>query len=218
GWTTTAASGANLWVTSSSGTPLPSADTAANSAFARDLSTVSDQRLDAPSVFVSASDAQLTFRHNFNLENGFDGGVLEISINGGAFADILAAGGSFAAGGYTGTISNISSNQSPIKGRAAWTGNSGGFVTAIVNLPAAAAGKPVILRWRLGSDNQVGATGWRVDTINVKGAHTCCQTPPPPLCTVCHKLSTNVTLPCSSVVYAGHLSHGDTVGACATAP
>ncbi|MBL0129938.1 MAG: hypothetical protein IPP43_01460 [Chitinophagaceae bacterium] len=34
-----------------------------------------------------------------------DGGVLEISINGGAYQDILAAGGSFVAGGYSGDIS-----------------------------------------------------------------------------------------------------------------
>jgi len=33
----------------------------------------------------------LTFRHNFNVENTFDGGVLEISINGGTFTDIVTA-------------------------------------------------------------------------------------------------------------------------------
>ena len=39
------------------------------------------------------------------METGFDGGVLEISIGGGAFQDILAAGGTFGVGGYNGTIS-----------------------------------------------------------------------------------------------------------------
>ena len=47
---------------------------------------------------------RLTFRNSYNTEPGFDGAVLEISINGGAFADILAAGGSFVEGGYNGAI------------------------------------------------------------------------------------------------------------------
>ena len=49
-------------------------------------------------------------RITYFLENGFDGGVLEISINGGAYQDIITAGGSFAAGGYTGVISTSFGN------------------------------------------------------------------------------------------------------------
>ena len=53
----------------------------------------------------------LIFRHNFNLEAsdvdpnvGFDGGVLEMSFDGGnTFQDILAVGGSFVMGGYNRT-------------------------------------------------------------------------------------------------------------------
>ena len=41
--------------------------------------------------------------------------MLEISIGGGAFQDILAAGGSFVTGGYNVTISTCCSN--PIAGR-----------------------------------------------------------------------------------------------------
>jgi len=48
---------------------------------------------------------------------GFDGMVLEISVNGGPFQDILAAGGSFVTGGYNRTISP--SFNSPIAGRQA---------------------------------------------------------------------------------------------------
>ena len=79
--------------------------------------------------------ARLTFRHNFNFEAsnvdpnlGFDGGVLELSTDGGnTFQDILAAGGSFVIGGYNRTIS--ADRGSPIAGRRAWSGNSEGFVT-----------------------------------------------------------------------------------------
>ena len=89
--------------------------------------------------------------------------VLEISINGGAYQDIVAAGGSFVTGGYTGTISvNFGS---PIGGRMAWTGNSAGYITSTVNLPAAANGQNIRLKWRMATDSSVAGVGVRVDTI-----------------------------------------------------
>ena len=90
--------------------------------------------------------------------------VLEISINGAPYQDILAAGGSFATGGYNGTISP--SFGSPIAGRAAWTGNSGlGYITTTVNLPAAANGQLVRLKWRVATDVNNAGVGVRIDTI-----------------------------------------------------
>ena len=97
--------------------------------------------------------------------------MLEISIGGGAFQDILAAGGSFAVGGYNGTISvNFGS---PIGGRQAWTGNSAGFVTTTVNIPAAANGQIVIFRFRRGTDATVSGQGWRIDTITSTDTSFC---------------------------------------------
>jgi hypothetical protein len=105
--------------------------------------------------------------------------VLEIKIGAGAFTDILAAGGSFAANGYTRTISSGFGN--PLGGRQAWSGNSGGFVMTRVNLPAAAAGQTVQFRWRCGSDNNNALSGWRIDSVNIT-VQTCCDisAPPPP--------------------------------------
>src|SRR5207249_11386197 len=58
---------------------------------------------------------------------------LEFSSDGGnTFQDILAAGGSFVVGGYNRTISP--DRGSPIAGRPAWSGNSEGFITTMVNL------------------------------------------------------------------------------------
>ena len=48
----------------------------------------------SPSIPVKAdgSPARVSFRNNFNLQDGFDGGVLEISFDDGlTFQDILAA-------------------------------------------------------------------------------------------------------------------------------
>jgi len=104
GWSTsnTGTAGAN-WVTSTT-TP----NSAPNSAFVPDNPNVGNNLLDTPSIAISGSTPQLTFQNNFNLESSFDGGVLEISINGGAYSDIITAGGSFVSGGYNGVMEAVS--------------------------------------------------------------------------------------------------------------
>jgi len=150
-------------------------DTAPNHAFHNDPSCVTDSTLDTPSFNVTSASSKVTFRNFYNTESTFDGGVLEISINGGAFADIIAAGGSFVTGGYNATIST--SFLSPIAGRQAWSGNSGAYITTTANLPASANGQPVKLRFRMASDCSVSATGWNVDTISVTGGFVCATCP-----------------------------------------
>ena len=145
------------------------ADTAPNAAYVVEQATVGNSYLDTPSFEVPASGGILTFRHAWNLEAGFDGAVLEISVAGGAFADIITAGGTFVAGGYNGTISTAWG--SPIGGRAAWTNPAQAtFATTEVELPPSAAGQNVVLRWRQANDSSVVATapnGWWIDTIEV---------------------------------------------------
>jgi len=132
GWTATNAMGpAPLWVTSNSGNPTPAFDTSPNAAFIDDPGTESDKRLDSPPIPITTSNAQLIFRNNYDLEYddlnnaAFDGGVLEISIGGGAFTDIITAGGSFVTGGYNKTIDN---GNTFLAGRQAWGGASNGFI------------------------------------------------------------------------------------------
>jgi Calx-beta domain len=167
-----------LWATSNSGSPSPAADTLPNALFSQDPPNVVDNLIDSPSFTYHTAAAQLSFRHNFDLEEGSafaanDAGVLEISIGGGAFQDILAAGGSFVSGGYNHT--SITGDMDPIgSNRANWSGNSGGFITTVVNLPAAGMGQPVKVRWRLGSDISTSAGGWRVDTVQITDGFACC--------------------------------------------
>jgi len=189
GWLATNALGPPpLWVSSDSGVPFPPADTAPNALFIDDPGVVSDKRLDGWSVsFYEDCCVILTFRHNFNLEAsdldpnlGFDGGVLELSTDGGnTFQDILAAGGGLVSGGYNRTIAT--DRGSPIAGRQAWSGNSNGFVTTVVGLNGAnlLQGR---LRWRMASDNSGGNEGWRVDSLYMtwcEGMGTPCPTPTP---------------------------------------
>ena len=138
-WTATNAQGPPpLWVTSNSGVPAPAADTLPNAAFIDDPGVVSDKRLDWQ--FFTKME-EVSFQHNFNLEAsdadptlGFDGAVLELSTDGGnTFQDIIDAGGSFLQGGYNRTIST--DRGSPIAGRQAWSGNSGGFITTVIDIP-----------------------------------------------------------------------------------
>ena len=107
GWSST------TWVTSNAGLPSPPADSLPNAALVDDPATISDKQLLSPSIPVIAdgSPARMSFRNNFNLQDGFDGGVLEISFDDGlTFQDILAAGGTFTSGGYNGTVSACCGN------------------------------------------------------------------------------------------------------------
>ncbi len=127
-----------------------------------------DSALVSPPIAIVRADAQLWFEHAYESESTYDGGVLEIQIDGGKFTDILEADGAFLMAGYTGTIQGGISPP-PLAGRNAWTGSSGGYVKTMVALPAAAAGKSIVLRWRWGNDNNgsVPNGGWRVDDIAV---------------------------------------------------
>jgi photosystem II stability/assembly factor-like uncharacterized protein len=164
-----------LWVTSTTN------DTPPNSAFGGGSTTPGENSLTSPVIAIPAPPVdgsnpgvRLTFRNSYNTEPDFDGAVLEISINGGAFQDILAAGGSFVEGGYN---SAIGPTDSVLTGRPAWTGNSGGFITTTVVLPAASYSQNAQLRWRTAYDTGTNPTGGgqRIDTISIyPSTRFCC--------------------------------------------
>jgi hypothetical protein len=106
---------------------------------------------------------RLTFRHRPYLFQ-FDGGVLEISFdNGLGWSDILDAGGSFTSGGYNAVI-NIDNH--PLNGRQVWTGGSPLFETVRVNLPTAAIGDSIRLRFRFASvSGGLSKARWSVDSL-----------------------------------------------------
>ena len=173
GWTP-AATGAEVpWVTS---TVNPFS--APKDAFAPDVAGIGNTELISP-LISAPSAGTLTFQNLFNMEangttTGADGMVLEISINNGLYADIIAAGGSFVTGGYTHTIATATG--SPIAGRMAWSGLSGGttaaptYITTTVNLPPAASGQPIQLKWRVATDAiniAPGAAGVRIDDVMI---------------------------------------------------
>jgi hypothetical protein len=178
-----------FWVTSNSGLPSAPADSVPNAVYTVDPNNLLDNRLDTP-PFTYTGPAQATFRHNYDLEQldgttAYDCGVLEISnpnINGGAFTDIILAGGSFVTGGYDHTAISTGFMNPCLPSRPNWSGISnagaGGFQTTTVNLPAAGIGAPTILRWRMCSDSSVSHNGWGVDNVTI--AESCASPTPTP--------------------------------------
>ena len=167
GWTTANTGAMPLFTTTTT-----ASDTAPNVASITFPTTDASSELISPSVAIPATGAQLTFRHSYLSELEFDGGILEISVNGGAFVDIVDAGGTFDAGGYNWAFARTSDgNTTALQSRAAWQGNSNGFVTSTVNLPASAYGQNVRFKFRAVSDTGGSPTGshWRIDSLVLNG-------------------------------------------------
>jgi Trypsin-like peptidase domain len=195
GWTTSASGVATPWSTTAT-----QRDTVPNAAFAADPADISDNQLISPAFSITSTNAQLTFRHSYDFElarEPFDGGVLEISLNGSAFTDLITAGGAFQTNGYNGVVSVL--YQNPLAGRSAWTGNSAGFVTTRTTLPTSAAGSSVRLKWRVGTDTTVAATGWYVDTLSISDGFECCPGLVPPLIVNPRRAGTNLAFSFNSL-------------------
>jgi hypothetical protein len=208
GWST-AASGGSPWSTTTA-----IVLSAPNSATTDEPANVSDKSLDTP-AFIMGYGAVLEFDNRYNLESTFDGAVVEIKIGAAAFTDIVTAGGSFSAGGYNATISTLFS--SPIAGRQAWSAASGGFAHTIVNLPPAAAGQSVILRFRVASDVSLSAAspnGQWIDNVVVH--NSVCQPGPPLTCDDANVCTNDSCDPVSGCAHANNTAACADGNACTT--
>ena len=128
-----------------------------------------------------AGDFTMSFWHYFEFEEGYDGGVLEISINGSAWTDVTkvirSASGqpvqyaNFSSQGYTAELDEL------LPGRKAFTGimdfdaklGSTTFGrTETVNFGAALNGNEVKFRFRAVSDSNSNESGWYIDNVQFK--------------------------------------------------
>ncbi|HYC89061.1 MAG TPA: M36 family metallopeptidase [Thermoanaerobaculia bacterium] len=133
-----------------------------------DPNAASDQRLVSPVFTVGGSGSvNVQFDHTWSFEfdasANYDGGVIEMQVDGGAWTDI---GGPAAGPNYNGTLINYSGNLNPLKTRPAFV-KTGSAHTSITQ--AVAPGSTVRIRFRFGSDNSAGAPGWFIDNIAFTG-------------------------------------------------
>lgn len=159
-WTSTQLG--NAWETVAA-----NSDTAPNSVFVSNEDESTDVSLESPTFRVEVDDTVVRFQNWYDLEDSFDGGVLEISVAGGPYQDILDAGALFLSGGYTHELPTGYGNE--LAFRDAWSGDSGGYIETAVRLPNTLVGSDISLRWRLGTDSSVSAPGWRIDTVSYDG-------------------------------------------------
>ncbi len=171
GWTSTTTGAGTGWKVTKN-----NPDSGARALFAGTTASPSESILTSPATTVQPN-TEVSFRHNYQLETGYDGGVLEYSLNGGAWGDLLVSlpsGGTIVEGDYprfpTGAYEIIYSNptyQSPIAGRPAWTGIGPGYVTTRVRLPEVWIGQSIRFRWILADDITFSRVGWWLDDIDV---------------------------------------------------
>ncbi len=129
-----------------------------------------DSYLESPTMTVVGASPALAFIHRYAMQMrdasyASDGGVVEVSVNGGAWADVGSA--RFIQGGYNTVITT--SYQNVLKGRPAFSGDSLGYITSIVDLSGLAeAGDSVQVRFRQATDGWYWTAawwGWAVDDV-----------------------------------------------------
>jgi Zn-dependent metalloprotease len=119
-----------------------------------------------------ASEPMLSFEHWVATEAGWDGGNLEIRVNGGEWR--LVEAGDFVYNAYNTTLFSAEQlNTNPMASEPAFSGTDGGTVDgswgrSIVRLaPYAGPRDTIELRFRFGTDGCTGRFGWYVDDLLV---------------------------------------------------
>jgi hypothetical protein len=169
GWTHEAAVGTDSWTISTARPNSP-----VSSWKVSDPSSISDQRLISPPIQIpdTLNGLNLQFSHWPLIEGSTagtgatcqDGGILEISVDGGVYNQVPAA--QIQVGTYNGTIAGGSGN--PLAGNQAWCGLASGHAPVIVDL-STHAGHVAQFRFRLASNSTSPREGWYIDDIRVIG-------------------------------------------------
>jgi hypothetical protein len=129
-------------------------------------------RLAAPVMVPNQLGTILRWFHEVEIEDRYDGGVLEYSLDLNTWYDILEGNDGvipdnanrFLQNGYNMTLNTTTTNV--LSARDAWSGDLGGYHEVLVDLTDF-ADQNVYFRWRLGTDGSVGDTGWYLDDIEV---------------------------------------------------
>ncbi len=161
-WVTSGTPAANVWTVSS-----VASHSTPNSFFTKDYTSSSEQKLQMvdPVALPAGGTPTLTFWHKYNTEPGWDGGVVEISLNNVIWIDL---GQYMKENGYNDVLGEDPTNA--LSNRQAFSGNSNIFIKTKIYL-SAYEGKNIRLRYRFGSESNTAPSGntagWFVDDINI---------------------------------------------------
>ncbi len=158
GWTHYADVGADDWTI----VTLAQAHSPTHAWWGNDVPVDADKSLVTPMVNV-AGNGIFSFWHTYSYENYYDGGVIEISTDGGSsWADLgaLITSGN----GYNDTLSG----GNPLGAREAWSGGSIGPMEEVTVDLSSYDGEAVNIRFRLGCDYSVGGAGWYIDDVTLE--------------------------------------------------
>lgn len=136
--------------------------------FCPNVGAPADLYLTSLPITVSSTGAfTIAFDHRYDIEDGWDGAILELSDDAGmSWVDV----GALASPPYDGALRDDTPN--PLEARDAWTGNNPSypaFDRVFVDLQDAYQGQTVVVRFRIGSDTAVSGAGWEIDDITVTG-------------------------------------------------
>lgn len=118
-----------------------------------------------------AGEFTLSFWHYYQLEQGYDGGVIEVSINGSDWMDVTkvqkgTSGGApvyaaFTTSGYNSALAEL------LPGRTAFTGKADATYghNESISFGSALNGNQVRFRFRVVSDSNTADAGWFIDNI-----------------------------------------------------
>ena len=159
GWSQSATGSGSAWETSTA-----RADSPSQSAFSAGISNAGEALLFSPPMTIGTSGSTLSFRHYYDLQNRVDGAVLEASLDGGTWFDLLNSAATVVSGAYNNSIrGNVNTS---LRRDEVWTGTTGGFITTEIDLPSTWTGQQVEFRWRVVHDSATAGEGWYLDTVS----------------------------------------------------
>jgi hypothetical protein len=134
--------------------------------------TTSDTSLESPEMIGGTGNVVVSFDHTFDFElqqdTYFDGGLIEVTTDGGAtWVDVATLG---AQPGYNGVLGGDSGN--PLDGASVYGGTNPAYPNTdrvSLDFGSALSGQTFKLRFRIATDAGVGAPGWVIDDIVVTG-------------------------------------------------
>lgn len=137
-----------------------------------DAGTNSDTSLESPAMTGGSGNVVVSFDHKFDFEFSqdtyFDGGLIEVTTDGGAtWVDVATLG---AQPGYNGVLGGGSGN--PLEGANVYGGTNPAYPNTdriSLDFGTSLSDKTFKLRFRIATDAGVGAPGWEIDDIVVTG-------------------------------------------------